>query len=240
MTGRLLLSQITILRTVVDFTTEERLRGLGLPAGAHHYRAYVGVPERYDELAALQFRVLTDLGLREHHRVLEVGCGSLRFGRLLLPYLLPARYVGVEPEQWLVQDGIHYELGEAIISVKKPQFCFDRDCDFSHFECVFDYVILQSVITHAPLDWIKHCARRLSAVLAEPHGIIVGTYLEGSADYQGKEWAYPECIPYRQQTMQELFAAVGLAWTTLDQYPHPASVTWFLFHRGSTAVARPK
>lgn len=81
------------------FVSEEQLRGVGLPAGAHHYRAYVGDPERYDVLAVQQFRVLTDLGLREHHKVLEVGCGSLRFGRLLLPYLLPDRYVGVEPEQ---------------------------------------------------------------------------------------------------------------------------------------------
>src|ERR1700682_3624674 len=104
------------------FATEEELRGLGLPAGARHYRAYVGLPERYDELAALQFRVFSELGLREHHKVLEVGCGSPRFGRLLLPYLLPDHYVGVDPEEWLVQEGIRHELGESIIATKQPQF----------------------------------------------------------------------------------------------------------------------
>lgn len=222
------------------FTSEEQLRGLGLPAGAHHYRAYVGVPERYDELAALQFKVLTDLGLREYHKVLEVGCGSLRFGRLLLPYLLPGRYVGVEPEQWLVQDGIRHELGETIISLKKPQFCFDRECDFRHFERAFDYIMLQSVITHAPFDWIERCARRLSVVLANPDGVLVGTYLDGAADYRGKGWAYPDCIPYRRQTLQELFASVGLAWRTLDQYPHPAAVTWFLLRRTLTTTVPQK
>src|ERR1017187_6689363 len=80
-----------------EFASGEQRRGVGLAAGAHHYRAYVGLPERYDTLAVLQFKVLTDLGLREHHTVLDVGCGSLRLGRLLLPYLLPDRYVGVEP-----------------------------------------------------------------------------------------------------------------------------------------------
>ena len=213
------------------FASEEQLRGLGLPAGARHYRAYVGVPERYDELAAMQFRVLTDLGLREHHKVLEVGCGSLRFGRLLLPYLLPDRYVGVEPEQWLVQDGIRHELGETIIQVKKPQFCFDAECDFAHFGRAFDYIMIQSVVTHAPFDWVERCAHRLSAVVAAPDGVVVGTYSEGPADYRGGEWAYPECISYRQETLQELFLSVGLTWRTLDQYPHPAGVTWFLLRR---------
>jgi SAM-dependent methyltransferase len=214
-----------------EFASEEQLRGLGLPAGAHHYRADVGRPERYDELAVLQFRVLTDLGLREMHHVLEVGCGSLRLGRLLLPYLLPARYVGVEPEGWLVQDGIRYELGETIIPIKNPQFCFDAECDFVHFGRTFDYIVMQSVITHAPFDWVERCARRLSAVLTDPNGVVVGTYLDGQEDYDGAKWAYPECIPYRRETLQELFASVGLTWRALDQYPHPAGVTWFLLRR---------
>lgn len=213
------------------FATEEQLRGLGLAAGARHYRAYVGVPERYDELAALQFRVCTELGLREHHKVLEVGCGSLRFGRLLLPYLLPDHYFGVEPERWLVEDGFLYELGESIITIKKPRFCFDAECDFQHFGQVFDYIIMQSVITHAPFDWVERCASRISAVLADPNGVLVGTYFDGQNDYGGTNWAYPDCIPYRRETLQKLFRSVGLTWRTLDQFPHPAGVTWFLLGR---------
>lgn len=213
------------------FTTEEQLRGLHLEVGAHHYRAYVGLPERYDELAALQFRVATELGLREDHQVLEIGCGSLRFGRLLLPYLLPDHYVGVEPERWLVEDGIRYELGESIIAVKNPQFCFDGECDFAHFGRTFDYIMLQSIITHAPFDWVERCAARISSVLANPTGILIGTYLDGQADYDGTKWAYPECIPYRRETLQKLFSSAGLNWHRLNQFPHPAGVSWFMLSR---------
>ena len=213
------------------FASEEELRGLGKPTGSQHYRAYVGLPERYDLLAALQFKVITDLGLREYHNVLDVGCGSLRLGRLLIPFLLPDRYVGVEPEQWLVRDGIRYELGEAIIATKRPLFCFDGECDFEHFERTFDYIMIQSVVTHAPFDWIGRCAARLSAALAGPNGLVVGTYLDGDRNYDGAKWAYPECIPYRRETLQELFASVGLLWRTLDELPHPAGVTWFLLSR---------
>jgi hypothetical protein len=174
---------------------------------------------------------LTDLGLREQHHVLEVGCGSLRLGRLPLPYLLPARYVGVEPERWLVQDGVRYELGETTISIKNPQFCFDAECDLAHFGRVFDYIMMQSVITHAPFDWVERCAHRLSAVVTDPTGVVVGTYLDGQKDYDGAKWTYPECITYRRETLHQLFASVGLAWRTLDQYSHPAGATWFLLSR---------
>src|SRR5690242_11872125 len=79
----------------------EDQRGLGLGAGDPHYRSFVGPPERYDLLAALQFNLLTSLGLREYHSLLDIGCGSLRAGRLFMTYLLPGNYCGVEPEQWL-------------------------------------------------------------------------------------------------------------------------------------------
>ncbi len=57
-----------------------------LRPGDEHYSAYVGPPALYDLMGASQFRLLTALGLRERHSVLDFGCGSLRAGRLLLPY----------------------------------------------------------------------------------------------------------------------------------------------------------
>ena len=58
------------------------------PSGSLDYREYVGTSETYDIGGAIQFNLLTTLGLREHHRLLDVGCGSLRAGRLFIPYLL--------------------------------------------------------------------------------------------------------------------------------------------------------
>ena len=66
-----------------------------LPPGAHHYTAFVGRADQYDFMGATQFRLLTTLGLREHHAVLDFGCGSLRAGRLLIPYLNEGRYHGL-------------------------------------------------------------------------------------------------------------------------------------------------
>jgi SAM-dependent methyltransferase len=209
---------------------EEKLRGLDRLVGAQHYRAYVGRPERYDVLAVLQFKVLTDLGLREHHNVLDLGCGSLRVGRLLIPFLLPNRYVGVEPERWLVEDGIKYELGESILAIKRPQFCFDGECELDHFGRSFDFILAQSVFTHAPLDWIERCSKRLAIALARPNGIVVATYLDGQNNYGGTDWVYPASIPYRRETLAALFAKVGFQVEGLE-YPHPAGVSWVLIRQ---------
>jgi hypothetical protein len=57
--------------------------GLDLKPGDPRYRAYVGPPEDYDLIAAMTFNLLTTLGLRQHHSLLDVGCGSLRIGPLV-------------------------------------------------------------------------------------------------------------------------------------------------------------
>src|SRR5687768_2590652 len=73
---------------------------------SQEYRTHTGDEELYDVRAALQFNLLTMLGLRDEHYLLDIGCGSLCAGRLLIPYLRPGRYFGIEPMEWLVKKGI--------------------------------------------------------------------------------------------------------------------------------------
>ena len=98
--------------------------GLGLKPGDPQYRAYVGPPEDYDLIAAMAFNLLTTLGLRQHHSLLDIGCGSLRIGRLLIPYLNRGKYFGLEPNEWLVEEGIRRELGDTLVQIKQPTFFF--------------------------------------------------------------------------------------------------------------------
>ncbi len=128
-----------------------------LPAGASHYRAYVGPPERYDLVAAIQFNLMTSLGLREGHSLLDIGCGSLRGGRLFIPYLLPGRYFGLEPERWLIDEGVRNELGRDILRVKRPTFSHDRDFTLTAFGRKFDFLLAQSIFSHAsPAQIARH------------------------------------------------------------------------------------
>jgi SAM-dependent methyltransferase len=114
------------------------------------HRAYVGPPDFYDRLGAMQFSLLTLLGMREHHRVLDVGCGSLRVGRLLIPFLQEERYYGIDPNRWLIEDAMKYEIAGEAIQNKKPTFLFDGSLTLSHFMVRFDYLLAISICT-APL-----------------------------------------------------------------------------------------
>ena len=80
---------------VRNYTVEQ---AAALAPGDQHYRAFVGPTYRYDLIGAQQFALLYLLGLRETHRLLDFGCGSLRLGRMAIPYLLEGHYFGIEPE----------------------------------------------------------------------------------------------------------------------------------------------
>jgi hypothetical protein len=200
--------------------------GTDLPIGAHHYRAYVGPPEKYDLMAAMQFNLITLLGLREHHFLLDIGCGSLRAGKLFIPYLQTSHYFGIEPERWLVAEGIENELGQEIVRIKKPVFGYDEHFDCGVFGQKFDFVIAQSVFSHTSQAQIRQCLSNVSACM-RPTGIWVATFVKGSSDYQGREWVYPDCVTYTVEQMKRLAAESGLEANIID-WPHMNGQTWLL------------
>ncbi len=201
--------------------------GLGLKPGEPHYRAYVGPPEDYDLIAAMTFNLLTTLGLRQHHSLLDVGCGSLRIGRLLIPYLNRGKYFGVEPNHWLVEAGIKCELGEAIVQIKQPTFLFsDSPQTITQVKISFDFALAQSIFSHCGLDLISGWLSAISRSLAED-GALVATFLPGDEDSPRTGWVYPECVNYRPTTLERAAAEANLRFEILD-WKHPRQ-TWALF-----------
>jgi SAM-dependent methyltransferase len=201
--------------------------GLGLKPGGPHYRAYVGPPEDYDLIAAMTFNLLTTLGLRQNHSLLDVGCGSLRIGRLLIPYLNRGKYFGIEPAEWLVTAGIKHELGEAVVETKRPTFFFtDSPGILARANISFDFALAQSIFSHCGLDLIKGWLSAISRSLAQ-NGALVATFLPGEEDCQQTGWVYPECVNYRPLTLERAAADVNLRFEILD-WKHPRQ-TWALF-----------
>ena len=191
------------------------------------YRAYVGPRERYDLIGAMQFNLLTGLGLRDHHALLDIGCGSLRAGRLFIPYLLPDKYCGIEPNAWLVEKGLDEELGRSILGVKRPRFHYGMDFDLSVFGQSFDFILAQSVVTHAAKTQIQKCLNEVAKVMAQ-HGMFCATYLVGDADYEGLAWVYPGCTRYTHACVERLAGDCGLSCQRLE-YQHPNGHTWVVF-----------
>jgi SAM-dependent methyltransferase len=201
--------------------------GVGLKPGDAHYRAYVGPPEDYDLIAAMTFNLLTTLGLRQHHSLLDVGCGSLRIGRLLIPYLNRGKYFGVEPNEWLVREGIKRELGDALLHIKCPTFFFSDSPDMiARADSLFDFVLAQSIFSHCGLDLIKNWLSAISRSLAQ-NGALIATFLIGEEDSPKMGWIYPDCVNYRPATLEQAAAEVNLRFQILD-WKHPRQ-TWALF-----------
>lgn len=210
---------------------EEKL-GKNMPIGANHYRAFVGPPEKYDLVGAMQFNLLTTLGLREDHYLLDIGCGSLRAGKLLLVYLLPGRYCGIEPERWLIEEGIRNELGNEIIQMKKPIFSHDKNFNLTSLNQKFDFILAQSIFSHAAEKQIKKCLSEAKKIM-KPETIFTATFVKGEENFKGNEWVYPDCVTYTLSYFKRMVEEEDLACIPLNWY-HPNNQTWVaIVNKGS-------
>ena len=211
-----------------DEEAERALLGLGLLPGDRHYRAYVGPPEDYDLIAAMTFGLLVALGLRQHHMLLDVGCGSLRVARLLIPYLNPGNYFGIEPNRWLVEEGIERETGADLLRIKRPTFVFADSARDLAADVRFDFIVAQSVFSHTGPDllrrWIEELAPRL-----KPSGALAATFLPDARDHEQPGWFYPDCVKYTPQTLERIAGGAGLRFALLD-WRHPRQ-QWALWAR---------
>jgi len=201
-------------------------KGREIPVGSRHYRAFVGPTENYDLVSAMQFNLLTALQLREHHFLLDIGCGSLRGGRLFIPYLMPGHYFGVEPEGWLIEEGVNNEIGEDILRIRRPVFSHDGNFTLTLFNQKFDYILAQSIFSHTSRRQIKRCLSEARKVM-KPASIFAATFVLGEKDYEGEDWVYPGCVTYTWEGMKGFVEEQGLICKPLN-WPHPNLQTWMV------------
>lgn len=201
-----------------------------LPPGSEaHYSAYVGPPEQWDFMGAMQLRLACALGLREHHKLLDFGCGSLRAGRLLMMYLAPGNYYGVEPNKWLVDAAIAQELGgEALIALKRPHFDYNDEFRADVFGVTFDFINAQSILSHTGVDLTVRALANFKKALA-PHGLITATFVPNTkqAETRADGWHYPPCVAYSAESIATFARDAGLHCMRIPWH-HPRQ-DWYLF-----------
>jgi SAM-dependent methyltransferase len=202
------------------------------------HRKFVGPPEKYDLASAGQFSLLTALGLREENTFLDIGCGSLRGGRLFIPYLKPGKYFGIEPEQWLIDQGIATEVGADLVNLKKPSFNNDTNFTLTSFGQKFDFMLAQSIFSHASQAQIRRCLSEAKKAL-EPEGIFAATFFPGEENYTGTEWVYPGCVYYTLEYFAKLAADEGLACKALN-WTHTNQQKWVALTHPEHAAAVPE
>jgi SAM-dependent methyltransferase len=141
-------------------------------AAGRHREAIGGL---WDELGHLQLDFLKSRGLAPSHRLLDVGCGSLRLGRLAVDYLEPGHYFGIDLSDALIQAGYERELsGPQRARLPRGHLVATADFDLAALPGDFDIAIAQSVFTHLPLNHVRRCVAKVAERLV-PGGVFFAT-----------------------------------------------------------------
>jgi cyclopropane fatty-acyl-phospholipid synthase-like methyltransferase len=174
-----------------------------------------------------QFELLRSVGLAERHRVLDIGCGSLGLGKLLIPYLEKRRYFGVEPQQALIEDGVQFVFGHDLFDRKEPQFLTCVDFAFHRFGVKFDYMMAHGLFPEIGEAMILACLRGAAASL-QSDGALLASWVVGPRDYDGVGWNPAVRAEYSGRKLEALAREAGLEFEVLDR-AHPDGRFWGAF-----------
>jgi SAM-dependent methyltransferase len=138
------------------------------------HRKFVG--GMWDEVGSLQLEFLKEKGLLPHHRLVDIGCGSLRGGVRFVRYLDQGNYYGLDINASLIEAG-KLELAQAGLTDKQPNLLVNDKFEVTRFMVTFDYAIAVSVFTHLYMNHIARCLAEVKKVL-EPGGKLFATFFE--------------------------------------------------------------
>lgn len=182
------------------------------------YRSYIGPGDLYNKIGKIIFDLLVELGLEKYSYFLDVGCGSLRMGKLLIPFLWKSRYYGIEPEDWLIQEAVKNELSENIIEKKSPLFSHNNDFDLGVFERKFDFILANSIFIHAGKKEVSKCIKEAFENLKKD-GKFLFSFIPGK-DNEKNNWSYPGAVKYSRIFIENELIQNGFAFNYVKcDYP---------------------
>lgn len=130
---------------------------------------------KWELLGKLQLDFLVAQGLKPHHHLLDVGCGPLRAGVRLIPYLEPGHYYGIDRDAPRLAAGREIELKRYNLEGRRPVLEVMDDFGFERLGREFDFAIAQSVFTHLTINEMIRCLVNMEKVL-KPGGRFFATF----------------------------------------------------------------
>src|SRR6266567_9517154 len=167
--------------------------------GSHSHESWL-------KIGQMQFDYLVSHGLKPGMRMLEIGCGNLRAGRLFIEHLDAGDYYGIDisPDVLLAAQRT---LAEAGLQDKLPHLTLVRDLKLEFLPAGhFDVVHAHSVFSHSPIEVIEECLAHAGRVM-KPGGFFDFTFdrTEGAEHHVLREDFY-----YRTETLAALAGRHGL------------------------------
>lgn len=194
--------------------------------------------ESWLKLGQMQFDYLLGHGLVPQDRMLEIGCGNLRAGRLFIGYLDPGNYYGLDisPEILRAAQRTVVDFG---LQGKLPHLTQVNDLTFDFLPAAaFSVVHAHSVFSHSPLEVIDECLANVGRVMTSD-GVFDFTFdqTDGTEHHVLREDFY-----YRAESLVDLAAKHGLRarvmadWATLG---HPQAKIRVTHPGRESAMPRP-
>jgi len=123
--------------------------------------------DRWDKAGNIQFQCLIQQGLKPEHTLLDIGCGSLRAGLLLIKYLAPGNYTGIDISQEAIKCARQL-VSEEGLAVRKPRLLVTHDSRFKEFEGeTFDFIWAYDVLFHLPPEEVEEIFRNIGSIMGK-------------------------------------------------------------------------
>lgn len=189
----------------------------------------------------MQFSFLLQRGLHCADRVLDVGCGPMRLGSVLLPFLTHGWYFGqdINPETLRLGETVLQRLG---VSAERCTLIASDDFSFAGVEDhSIDLAFSNSLFSHLSLNSILRCLLAVAAKL-KPDGRFYATFflLPSGSDWQqpcrrnkwGVEFFTHPCLDpfhYSEAMLASLAGHAGLRMELDHDFGHPTQTMAVFF-----------
>ncbi len=153
-----------------------------------HRLAQMAGPVRYwEQIQKYQFNFLMTMGLQPHHTFLDIGCGPLSGGLVLIPYLQAGNYVGIDVRKTSIAEA-YIQIAKSDLVLKNPSLVVSESFGRHELgERKFDYVWASQVLYHLDDEKIKMCLEHISDRMkpgTKFYGDILG--------FPNKVWGCPD------------------------------------------------
>lgn len=128
----------------------------------HRLAQMVGPVRYWEQIQRYHFSFLTKMGLQPHHTFLDIGCGPLSGGLVLIPYLQSGNYVGIDIRKTSIAEA-YVQIAKSDLVMKNPSLVVSDS--FGRHELgdrKFDYIWASQVLYHLDNEKIKTCLEQIS------------------------------------------------------------------------------
>ncbi|MGR3623741.1 hypothetical protein [Pseudophaeobacter sp.] len=119
-----------------------------------------------------------------------------------------------------------------MIALRAPRFNHSNDFNKAAFGEQFDFVVAQSIFSHAGQEMVTQAQENCSKAL-KPNGLLLATFIHSddvpSLSVEALGWTYPQGIYYTADRVQDLASKCGLSAQALPWY-YPRQTGYALAH----------